>query len=167
VAGYSGTPLAQKLGIKPGACIALLHAPADFAEELDPLPEGVAIRTTARGPLDVVLLFATSRTDVERAFTRTAGALEPAGGLWVVWPKKASGVPTDLTENLIREIGLAAGLVDNKVCAVNETWSGLRFVIRVKDRPKPARVTAPSTRPQARVRPPQSATTATSRRART
>ena len=136
MAGYSGTPLPQKLGIKPGVRLALLGAPIGFEEELEPLPGRVAIRKTARGPLDVVLLFTKQRSDLERRFAKTAAALEPTGGLWVVWPKKASGVATDLTENVVREIGLAAGLVDNKVCAVDETWSGLRFVIRVADRPQ-------------------------------
>jgi hypothetical protein len=139
MAGYSGTPLPLKLGIKPGARVALLNAPADFDVTLGELPDAVRVRTSlagkgARGPLDVVLHFTTRRADLERRFEALAGALDPAGGLWIVWPKKASGVPTDLTENVIREIGLAAGLVDNKVCAVDETWSGLRFVVRVKDR---------------------------------
>lgn len=142
-AGYSGTPLPQKLGIKAGARLALLGAPEDFDVTLGPLPDGVSVRTTARGPLDVVVAFMTRRADLERRFATLARALEPAGGLWIAWPKRASsrgpspggGVPTDLDENVIREIGLAAGLVDNKVCAVDETWSGLRFVVRVKDRP--------------------------------
>jgi hypothetical protein len=134
MAGYSGTPLPKKLGIKPGARLALLNAPPDFATTLGELPEGVATRTTARGPLDVVVFFTTRQADLERRFEVLRRALDQAGGLWVAWPKKASGVATDLTENVIRDIGLSAGLVDNKVCAIDETWSGLRFVIRVKDR---------------------------------
>ena len=134
MAGYSGTPLPKKLGIKPGARLALINAPEDFDATLGELPEAVKTRTTARGPLDVVLYFTTSRAELARRVEGLARALETNGGLWIAWPKRASGVPTDLDENAIREIGLAAGLVDNKVCAVDETWSGLRFVIRLKDR---------------------------------
>lgn len=137
MAGYSGTPLPMKLGIKPGARLGLLRAPEDFDVTLGELPEGVVTRTTARGPFDVVLYFTTIRADLDRRFESLVRTLEPAGGLWIAWPKKASGVSTDLNENLIRDIGLAAGLVDNKVCAIDDTWSGLRFVIRVKDRPRP------------------------------
>lgn len=134
VAGYSGTPLPRKLGIKPGARLALIGAPEDFAAVLGALPEGVTVRSTAHGPLDVALYFTTRRLDLERRFGALAKALDQAGGLWIAWPKRTSGVPTDLTENVIRDIGLAAGLVDNKVCAIDDTWSGLRFVIRLKDR---------------------------------
>jgi hypothetical protein len=134
MAGYSGTPLPKKLGIKPGARLALIDAPEDFPATLGKLPEAVTTRTTARGPLDVMVYFATRLADLERRFDRLATALDPAGGLWIAWPKGSSGVATDLNENLIREVGLAAGLVDNKVCAIDDTWSGLRFVIRVKDR---------------------------------
>lgn len=134
MAGYSGTPLPKKLGIKPGARLGLLKAPEDFAATLGALPEGVTTRTTARGPFDVVLYFTTAHADLERRFDALARTLDQAGGLWIAWPKRASGVPTDLNENVIRDIGLAAGLVDNKVCAIDDTWSGLRFVIRVKDR---------------------------------
>jgi hypothetical protein len=135
MAGYSGTPLARKLGIKPGARVALLHAPARFEDELAPLPEAVVLLTSARAPLEVALLFATQRLDLARRFAQAASALAPAGGLWIAWPKRASGVPTDVTESEVRMIGLASGLVDNKVCAVNDVWSALRFVIRVNDRP--------------------------------
>ncbi len=135
MAGYSGTPLPQKLGIRAGARLALLGAPEGFEVTLGALPEGVRVRTTARGPFDVVVAFTTRRADLERRFEALARTLDPAGGLWIAWPKRASGVPTDLDENTIRDIGLAAGLVDNKVCAVDETWSGLRFVVRLKDRP--------------------------------
>jgi hypothetical protein len=134
MAGYSGTPLPRKLGIKPGARLALIDAPEDFGATLGELPEAVILRRTARGPLDVVVYFTTRLADLEHRFGRLSAALEPAGGLWVAWPKRASGVATDLNENVIREVGLAAGLVDNKVCAIDETWSGLRFVIRVRDR---------------------------------
>lgn len=134
MAGYSGTPLSKKLGIKPGHRLGLINAPEDFPTTLGALPAGVATRTTARGPLDVVLYFTTARADLERRFDALANTLDQSGGLWIAWPKQASGVPTDLTENIIRDIGLAAGLVDNKVCAIDDTWSGLRFVIRLKDR---------------------------------
>jgi hypothetical protein len=136
MAGYSGTPLPRKLGIKPGHRLALINAPEDFATTLGELPEAVTTRKTARGPLDVVVYFTTREADLARRFEALSGALDPAGGLWIAWPKKASGVATDLTENVIRDIGLAAGLVDNKVCAIDDTWSGLRFVVRVQDRPR-------------------------------
>lgn len=138
VAGYSGTPLPKKLGIKQGHRVALIGAPAGFEKTLGPLPDDVGLTAGARGkaPLDVVVLFTKKKADLVRRFARLAERLAPAGGLWVAWPKKASCVATDLTEGVVREHGLAAGLVDNKICAVDETWSGLRFVIRLKDRPR-------------------------------
>jgi hypothetical protein len=138
MAGYSGTPLATKLGIKKGHRVAAIHAPQGFVRSLGNLPDGVEFRENGRGSaLDVMVYFTQSRAQLAKEFAGLAERLSPAGGLWIAWPKKASGVPTDLTEDRIREIGLAAGLVDNKVCAVDETWSGLRFVIRLKDRPAP------------------------------
>src|SRR5579872_5829860 len=135
MAGYSGTPLVQKLMIKPGHRLALVEAPKGFPKVLGALPEGVSV-TRELGPVhDVVLLFVTARSDLEKRFAKTAKRLDPAGGLWVAWPKKASGVPTDVTEDVVREVALAAGLVDVKVCAIDDTWSGLRCVMRVKDRP--------------------------------
>lgn len=134
-AGYSGTPLPKKLGIREGSVCAFLGAPADFAATLGLLPGGVRILTTARGPLDVIVLFATRRADLPKQFARVARELSPAGALWIAWRKKASGAASDLTEDVIREIGLAAGLVDTKVCAIDATWSGLRFVIRLANRP--------------------------------
>ena len=139
MAGYSGTPLVQKLGVKVGHKVSLVKAPAGFKQELGPLPEEARFTSAQQSPLQVVLLFVKSRADLESQFGELARRLEPAGMLWVAWPKKASGVATDLTENVVREVGLQAGLVDIKVCAVNEVWSGLKFVIRVKDRPKAAR----------------------------
>jgi hypothetical protein len=137
VAGYSGTPLPQKLGIKEGSRVALVGAPAGFESALDPLPDQVKTsRRIGSSPLDVILFFTARATDLEKRFSSLARALVPNGGLWVAWPKKASGVPTDLTKNDVREIGLASGLVDNKVCAVDDVWSGLRFVYRLKDRPR-------------------------------
>ena len=135
MAGYSGTPLPQKLGIKPGHRIALLRPPEDFNATLGALPEGVAVRRAARGPLDVIVQFVGSERELRRRFGTLASALEPAGGLWIAWPKRSSGVATDLTEDVVRAVGLEAGLVDNKVCAIDETWSGLRFVVRLRDRP--------------------------------
>ena len=134
MAGYSGTALPQKLGIKPGARVALVRAPAGFEKELSPLPDGVRLRTQARGAQDVVLFFATREAELERRFDSLARSVAPAGGLWIAWPKRTAAVATDLREGIVRDIGLAHGLVDNKVCAVDDTWSGLRFVYRVNDR---------------------------------
>ena len=137
MAGYSATPLVQKLGIKAHARVALLNPPTDFEQTLGKLPEGVQLQKHVRGEaLDVIVFFTASRRELEKRFADLAGRLSPAGGLWISWPKKASGLATDLTENVVREVGLQAGLVDNKICAVDEVWSGLRFVIRLKDRPK-------------------------------
>ena len=133
MAGYSGTPLPQKLGIKPGARLAVVRAPEGFEGALDPLPEGVRLRTQARGAQDIVLFFATRRAELERRFDSLARTVAPAGGLWIAWPKRTACVATDLREGIVRDLGLAHGLVDNKVCAVDETWSGLRFVFRLID----------------------------------
>lgn len=134
MAGYSQTALPTKLGIRAGARVALVGAPAGFSKELGSLPDDVVLRTEARGTNDVLVFFATRRSELERRFRKLAARIDPAGGLWVAWPKRTSGVATDLSGNTVREIGLAAGLVDNKVCAVDDTWSGLRFVYRVSDR---------------------------------
>ncbi len=133
--GYSGTPLPRKLGIKPGARLGLLAEPDGFGDALGELPPGVTIRHSARGPLDVIVAFFTARRELERRLPAAVRALDSAGGLWIAWPKRASGVPTDVGEGLVRELGLAAGLVDNKVCAIDATWSGLRLVYRLRDRP--------------------------------
>jgi hypothetical protein len=134
--GYSGTPLARKLGIKDGAHLAVLSAPEGFDRTLGRLPEGVHVRRQARGCVDVIVFFVTRRAELSRRFPVMARALEPDGGLWVAWPKKTSGVATDLVFEVVQDIGLSGGLVDNKVCAIDETWSGLRFVYRLADRPK-------------------------------
>jgi hypothetical protein len=134
MAGYSGTPLVQKLGIKPGARLHLINAPPDFAATLGPLPAGVEQVGAAAKELDVAVLFVKDQAVLAERFPKMAGRLAGAGMLWVAWPKKASGVPTDLTENVIRDIGLAAGLVDTKVCAIDHVWSGLKFVYLLKDR---------------------------------
>jgi len=135
-AGYSGTPLARKLGIRPGARVLLDGAPEGFADELGELPDGVELKRAARGkaPFDVILLFAPDAAALERRLDERVARLGTAGGLWIAWPKKASGVTTDLSGDAVRARGLATGLVDNKVCAVDETWSGLRFVRRLADR---------------------------------
>ena len=137
MAGYSGTPLPQKLGLKPGARFGIFAAPDGFNRTLGALPQGVTPTDAARGKsaLDVILCFASTRAALERLLPRAQARLDPSGGLWVCWPKKAAGIATDITENDVRGLGLAAGLVDNKVCAIDATWSGLRFVIRVRDRP--------------------------------
>jgi hypothetical protein len=133
--GYSGTPLAHKLGIKPGARLALINAPDGFDATLGELPGAVTVRRSARGTVDLIVAFFTRARELERRLASLRGALDPAGGLWLAWPKRASGVQTDLSEGAVRELGLAAGLVDNKVCAIDPVWSGLRFVYRLADRP--------------------------------
>jgi len=132
MAGYSGTPLPQKLGIKERFRVVLLDLPADVK---------IALKSTLAkcqvakdGPVDFAMIFVRYSNELKKQFPQLSKLLAPAGMLWVSWPKKASGVATDLTENEVRNIGLGAGLVDVKVCAVNEIWSGLKFVIRVKDR---------------------------------
>ena len=136
-AGYSGTPLPTKLGIKAGQRLAFLDAPPAFGAALGELPDGVAVpRTTLRGPLDLVVAFVTERRRLEQRLPRLVAALDPAGALWIAWPKRASRVETDLTEGVVRELALAAGVVDVKVCAIDATWSGLKLVIRLRDRPR-------------------------------
>ncbi len=133
MAGYSGTPLVKKLGIKPGFNIALVNAPSGYANELD-LPPEVTINSRSGKPLDFAQLFVKSEKELKEKFSEYAKRLHAAGMLWVSWPKKSSGVTTDLSENIVRDIGLAAGLVDIKICAVDEVWSGLKFVFRLQDR---------------------------------
>ena len=128
MAGYSGTPLPKKLGIHDGARVRLAGAPEGFAAALGVVPR-------ARGEADVIVLFTKTAAGLTRSFPRLRRSLHPSGGLWVAWPKQASGVRTDLSEGVVRQYGLGQGLVDNKVCAIDETWSGLRFVVRLADRP--------------------------------
>ena len=132
--GYSGTPLPKKLGIKDGSHFAFIDAPSDVIAELKPSLQKCTSGDGAKSPLDFVMLFAKSTALFEKQFAKTGKKLAPAGMLWACWPKKSSGVPTDLTENIVRDIGLAAGFVDVKVCAITEVWSGLKFVRRLKDR---------------------------------
>jgi hypothetical protein len=136
-AGYSGTPLPSKLGIGEETRLTIVGAPNGFDDTLGRLPPGVEVRQRLAGRSDVIVCFTTRRADLAHRFARLKRALEPDGGLWVAWPKRASGVPTDLTEDVVREVALAHGLVDNKVCAIDETWSGLRLVYRLKDRRSP------------------------------
>jgi hypothetical protein len=132
--GYSGTPLPKKLGIKDGLGVCLLNAPSDVKAELKvPLAACSNVRDE-KTLLDFAMLFTKSKAELAKEFKRISKQLAPAGMLWVSWPKKSSGVVTDLDENTIRDIGLAAGLVDVKVCAVTDIWSGLKFVRRLKDR---------------------------------
>ncbi|MBL8627962.1 MAG: DUF3052 family protein [Myxococcales bacterium] len=135
MAGYSGTPLAKKLGIKPGHAVVVLgDEPRTFASAVE-VPEGARVfRTLRPGPIDVLVYFVDRVTELERRFAALTARMHPDGALWIAWPKKASKRPTDLTEDVIRRIGLAGGLVDNKVCAIDDVWSGLRLVVRVENR---------------------------------
>ena len=134
-AGYSGTPLPRKLGIKPGSVVALLGAPAGFAKStLGPLPEGARLRSDTRVPYGVGILFARSMAELKHRFPAAHKAMAHPCALWLAWPKQASGVPTDLDGNRVREFGLRAGLVDYKVAAIDATWSGLCFARRLKQR---------------------------------
>ena len=134
-AGYSKKSLVEKLGIKEGFAIAILGAPVNYAATLGRLPAGVTHATKMKGPLDFIQFFSSRRSHLDEQFPKLKASLSPSGMLWVSWPKGSSGVPTDLTENVVRDIGLTNGLVDVKVCAVDEVWSGLKFVYRIKDRP--------------------------------
>jgi hypothetical protein len=128
VAGYSETPLARKLGIRPGDSLALLSAPDGFV--IDDLPTGVEVRRRARPGCDVIVSFHTRRAELARRFPTLICALVADGGLWVAWPKRAARVDTDITEDVVREVALPTGMVDNKVCAIDDTWSGLRLALR-------------------------------------
>jgi hypothetical protein len=134
MAGYSGTPLIQKIGIKPGHRIIVRNHPASFIKDLGKLPEGTQTAERVSGNANVIVYFTERLAELEKDFSRLAATLVSDGMLWIGWPKKASGRPTDLTEDIVRRVGLECGLVDVKVCAIDETWSGLKFVIRVKDR---------------------------------
>jgi hypothetical protein len=136
-AGYSGTPLARKLGIQAGARLVLIGAPDGIDSTLGPLPDGVRVRRRLAGsPPELIVAFFSRRSALERRLPGLSAALDPAGGLWIAWPKRASGVATDVTEDVVRTLGLATGLVDNKVCAIDQVWSGLRLVYRLRDRPQ-------------------------------
>lgn len=136
MAGYSGTPLVRKLGIKEDHVIAISDAPAGFVKLLGKLPPGaeIAKKWAAGGHYDVLIAFCTTRAGVENSIAVMRPMMTPAAGLWIAWPKKSSGVKTDVTENTVRDVALPTGLVDNKVCAIDDTWSGLRLVIRKANR---------------------------------
>jgi hypothetical protein len=135
--GYSGTPLPKKLGIKVDMSVVLLHAPDDFTEILGPLPDNVRILHTQRGVRhpEMIIAFVTQRAQLEKDVGRWVAGLPPEGVLWVAWPKKASQVPTEMTDGVVREIVLRTGWVDIKVCAIDPTWSGLKFMLRKALRP--------------------------------
>jgi hypothetical protein len=136
-AGYSGTPLPRKLGIKEDFRVALVGVPDGFGRELEPLPDRVRLVRRLPGDVqvDLALLFVTTRRDLARRFPEVGTHLPPAGALWVAWPKRSSGVASDLTEDVLREVCLPLGWVDTKVCAVTDVWSGLKFVLRKENRP--------------------------------
>lgn len=137
MAGYSGTPLPRKLGIAPASRLALVDAPAGFAATLGALPEAVTTKDSLRGGADVAICFVTERRLLARRIEALGRAIFPDGAAWIAWPKRASGVPTDMTEDAVRELALPLGLVDNKVCAVDEVWSALRIVWRREHRVRP------------------------------
>lgn len=139
MAGYSGTPLPQKLGIKPESRVGVANPPQGFERALGKLDPGVKLYdVTKGGTFDVLVVFVRSEAELARVLPARKKNLEPSGGLWIGWPKKSSGIETDVTEDVVRRHALALGLVDNKVCAIDDTWSGLRLVYRLVDRPKPA-----------------------------
>jgi hypothetical protein len=138
IAGYSGTPLINKLGIKEGTTVLVMNAPAHYGKLLGPLPAGVRLIDRTARDLNFVHLFTSQRRELQTQLTRLRKQIEDAGTLWVSWPKKSSGVATDITEDTIRNTALPLGFVDTKVCAVDETWSGLKLMIRRENRkPKP------------------------------
>jgi hypothetical protein len=134
MAGYSGTPLTQKLGIKPNANVILINAPANYGKLLGQLPEGVLFSDRVRAGCDFIHFFATRRSELEKQLDRLRAKLTETGTLWVSWPKKSAGVQTDITEDVIRAVALPLGFVDVKVCAVDETWSGLKLMVRKENR---------------------------------
>lgn len=137
MAGYSSTPLIKKLGIKEGSRIGLVKAPKEFESVLGNLPDRAAFVRRLTNSLDIILFFVLTRRELARDFSRLAKKLATNGMIWIAWPKKSSGVTTDLSFDSVQRIGLDAGLVDVKICAIDDTWSGLKFVFRLKDRVKP------------------------------
>jgi hypothetical protein len=134
MAGYSETTLLKKLGIKESSRVALINAPKDFLEKLGPLPEGASIVSASGKPLDFILIFTRSRAELIRKLALARANLSQKGMIWIAWPKKSSGITSDLSFAVVQEAGLTEGVVDTKVCAISDVWSGLRFLIRVKDR---------------------------------
>jgi hypothetical protein len=137
MAGYSGTPLARKLGIKEGSRIFLLNAPGNYLQLVAPLPAGVQGAPQITSHTDIVHIFSTKKEELSKALRISLKKMRPDGMIWVSWPKKSSKVPTDITEDTIREVALPLGLVDIKVCAVDDVWSGLKLVIRKENRKLP------------------------------
>jgi hypothetical protein len=135
-AGYSGTPLAKKLGIKAGGRLFVSGAPKNYLQLLAPLPEGVTFAASLSATTEVAHIFTRQRAELEKALRAWRTELKPDGAVWVSWPKKAAGVATDITENVIRDVALPLGFVDIKVCAVDDMWSGLKLVIRKENRPQ-------------------------------
>jgi hypothetical protein len=136
--GYSGRPLFKKLGIQPGSRVKTGNAPSDYLALLAPIPDGARISSRLRAPVDIWHLFVTSRSKLEAQLGRCQSEITQSGMVWVSWPKKASGVRSDVTEDVVREVALPLGFVDVKVCAVDEVWSGLKLVIRRSNRKSPA-----------------------------
>jgi hypothetical protein len=134
MAGYSGTPLLKKLGIKAGFTICVIQSPEKYFDWLVPLPENVTVKEKPAGELDFIHLFVKDRKTFRQLFVKSKKNLKKDGMMWISWPKKSSKVASDLDENIIRDFGLKEGLVDVKVCAIDEIWSALKFVIPVKDR---------------------------------
>jgi nucleoside-diphosphate-sugar epimerase len=138
MAGYSGTPLAKKLGINEGHVVGVVNEPHGFADLLEPLPPGVQLVNGVRSRRDVVVMFARQRREIESKLAALTKAIFPDGAIWIAWPKKSAakqlGIATDITEDTVREVALPTGLVDNKVCAIDEIWSGLRLVVRRENR---------------------------------
>lgn len=135
MAGYSGTPLPKKLGIKEGMTVGMLNAPNHFDFNLGDLPDDVeVVRDSDPEAADLYLIFASHAAEAERGFHRAVSSLPADGAIWIAWPKKSSGVESDILEDTLRDLFLPTGMVDNKVCAIDETWSGLRFVVRKENR---------------------------------
>jgi hypothetical protein len=134
MAGYSGKPLFEKLGLKKGQRAFVSNAPLDYDAELELLKHAIQLKNRLKGPLDFIHCFTVSKSELQQCLPKFKQQLDYAGCVWISWPKKSSGVPTDLTENVVRDLALDCGLVDVKVCAVDEIWSGLKLVYRLKDR---------------------------------
>jgi hypothetical protein len=135
MAGYSHRPLVDKLGIKPGALVALVGAPEGFGATLGPLPDGARLTARLSKGVDVAVMFTTSRARLEKRWDALIAAVGPAGAVWVAWPKRASGVATDMTDHVVRDVVLPTGWVDVKVVAIDDTWTGVRCVLRLALRP--------------------------------
>jgi hypothetical protein len=132
--GYFSKPLVSKLGIKEGSRVAILNAPKDYEDKLRPIVNGVTMSRRLDGYFDLIQIFARDKPTLEKRFEASKKCMKPNGSIWISWPKRSSGLQTSVGESEVRKIGLIGGLVDVKICAIDETWSGLKFVVRVKDR---------------------------------